>query len=174
MPRLRKASYVSGNTKEILVNWKDYIMTIASRANQDTNFDFNPPVTGKLFTELRSELSLQNLPDELVELYKQTNGVDEKMKGVNIGELVWPIEKVINSNKEFRHAADFKELYMSFNQLMFFSDAGNGDLFCFVALNGTFHRFDIFVWNHENDSRTWVAPNLTKFIEWWVNGKIEI
>ena len=63
---------------------------------------------------------------------------------------------------------------MSFDQLFFVSDAGNGDLFSFVTLSNRFDRFDIFVWNHEDDSRKWVAPNLAKFVEWWTEGKIDV
>ncbi|CAI8713500.1 Alpha/beta hydrolase [Bacillus sp. IT-79MI2] len=31
-----------------------------------------------------------------------------------------------------------------------------------------------YVWNHEDDSRTWVAPSLKQFIEWWSDGTISI
>ena len=41
-----------------------------------------------------------------------------------------------------------------------FADGGNGDLFGYSVLNGMVQRDDIYVWNHENDSRTWVAPSL--------------
>ena len=43
-----------------------------------------------------------------------------------------------------------------------------------VFSNGKTDRLDIFVWNHEDDSRTWVAPNLSKFIEWWTNGTLKV
>ncbi|AAS41993.1 hypothetical protein BCE_3082 [Bacillus cereus ATCC 10987] len=51
---------------------------------------------------------------------------------------------------------------------------GNGDLFGYSILNGMVQRDDIYVWNHENDSRTWVAPSLKTFMEWWESGKITI
>jgi hypothetical protein len=93
---------------------------------------------------------------------------------LTIGELIWTVERTIETNKEYRNYKDFKYLYMSFEQLLFFSDAGNGDLFGIVTLNGKFDRHDIFSWNHEDDSRNWVAPNLAKFIEWWLDGKINV
>ena len=37
-----------------------------------------------------------------------------------------------------------------------------------------FVRADIYTWNHEDDSRTWVAPNLETFVTWWTSGKITI
>ena len=50
---------------------------------------------------------------------------------------------------------------MPFDNLFFFSDAGNGDLFCYSILkNGIIEKTDIYVWNHEDDSRTWAAASL--------------
>ena len=56
----------------------------------------------------------------------------------------------------------------------FFGDAGNGDQFAYPIQNGKIQRNDIFVWNHEDDSRTWVAPDLKYYIEWWLTGKLSI
>ncbi len=156
------------------MNWIDYITNRLSQLHKATDVDFNLPVTEALLVDLKDQLGLDELPDELEELYRQTNGVDEKLHGEKIGELIWSTERAIEINKEYRSSPSFKALYMSFDQLVFFSEAGNGDLFGFVVLNGKFERLDIFVWNHEDDSRTWVAPNLTKFIEWWTNGTIKV
>ncbi len=156
------------------MNWKEYILNGLNPTDKTTSFDFNLPVSESLLVDLKGQFGLDELPNELEELYRQTNGIVEKLNGVKIGELIWTTERVIETNKEYRTYPDFKELYMSFEQLLFFSDAGNGDLFGFVTLNGKVDRFDIFTWNHENDSRTWVAPNLTKFIEWWTNGRIKV
>jgi hypothetical protein len=35
-------------------------------------------------------------------------------------------------------------------------------------------RQDIFVWDHETDSRTWVAPRLEEYLEWWLDGRITL
>jgi hypothetical protein len=32
----------------------------------------------------------------------------------------------------------------------------------------------IFVWNHENDSRTWVAPSLEIYLDWWISERLKI
>jgi hypothetical protein len=63
---------------------------------------------------------------------------------------------------------------MSFNSLLFFADAGNGDQFAFAIRNGQIRSSDVYVWNHENDSRNWVAPSLEKYLTWWLDGSIEI
>lgn len=51
---------------------------------------------------------------------------------------------------------------MSFDSLLFFGDNGGGDQFGF-ARTGT--GMDIFVWDHENDSRMWVASGLGPYLE---------
>lgn len=155
------------------MDWKAYITELDSTDNA-SSFDFNAPSSGNLLEDLKIQFGLKELPRELEELYRQTNGVDELLDGQKIGELVWSIDRVIETNKEYRNHPDFKDLYMSFDQFLFISDAGNGDLFGFVTINGKFDRYDIFTWNHESDSRTWVAPNLTTFIKWWTNGTIKV
>jgi len=64
---------------------------------------------------------------------------------------------------------------MPFNHLLFFGDAGNGDQFAFsIHADGKIYRPDVFVWNHEDDSRTWIAPSLKTFFEWWSAGRISL
>jgi hypothetical protein len=155
------------------MNWKEYI-TGLKFANQEITFGFNLPAKDETLQELKIQFRLNELPDDLEELYRQTNGIDEFHKEQKTGELIWSAGRVIKTNKEFRNFKDFKELYMSFDQLLFIGDTGNGDLFGFVTLNGMFDRHDIFTWNHENDNRTCAAPSLKRFIEWWANGTINI
>ena len=110
------------------------------------------------------------LPSELRELLDETNGVVGDY-GLN---LVWTAERIRKDNLEFRSYPNFRELYMPFDSLLFFADAGNGDQFAFPILDGEIRRADIFAWNHEDDSRTWVAPSLERYLEWWLSGKIKL
>jgi len=64
------------------------------------------------------------------------------------------VERIAADNVGFRSNADFRELYMPFDPLLFFADAGNGDQFAFPR---TPPRDEVFVWDHEDDSRRWVA-----------------
>ncbi|MEV5283286.1 SMI1/KNR4 family protein [Streptomyces sp. NPDC051994] len=59
---------------------------------------------------------------------------------------------------------------MPFDALLFFADAGNGDLFALLA---TIDRPDVFVWNHEDDSRTCAAPSLAEYLRRRLTGQIE-
>jgi hypothetical protein len=90
-------------------------------------------------------------------------------------DLVWPCERIMKDNSMFRTDADFAELYMSFDSLLFFGASGGGDQFAFaIQRDGKIHRKDIFIWNHENDSREWAARNLDIFLDWVLTGKISL
>ena len=156
------------------MNWKEYITEHINPIVQDTTFEFNTAARNDQLGELRLQLQINELPEQLEDLYNQTNGIQEILSGQLVGELVWPVERVIQTNKEYRSIPDFAELYMSFDQLLFFSDAGNGDLFGFVILQGKADRPDIFHWNHEDDSRTWIAADLKQFLKGWADGTIQV
>jgi hypothetical protein len=63
---------------------------------------------------------------------------------------------------------------MPFDSFLFFGDAGNGDQFAFTICGGIVRRPDVFAWDHENDSRSWVAPSLRSYLDWWLTGKITL
>jgi hypothetical protein len=109
------------------------------------------------------------LPSELRTLLLESDGV----RGEYSIDLVWPTQRIATDNSLFRSEPNFRELYMPFDHLLFFADAGNGDQFAFPILSGGVSH-DVFAWNHENDSRTWVAPSLGKYFEWWLSGRIKL
>ncbi|TDO54679.1 hypothetical protein EV643_101469 [Kribbella sp. VKM Ac-2527] len=84
--------------------------------------------------------------------------------------LMWSAERIAQDNTRFRGSVDFAELYMPFDPLVFFSDAGNGDQFA-VVMRG---NREVYVWNHEDDSRTWVAPTVLRFLEEWMTGRLKV
>jgi hypothetical protein len=110
-----------------------------------------------------------SLPAALSDLLRETNGAF----GQHSLRIVWPIERIVRDNLDFRSSLEFRNLYMPFDPLLFFGDGGNGDQFAFVILNGVVRNPDVFVWNHEDDSRTWVAPDLERYLEWWADGRIK-
>jgi hypothetical protein len=105
-----------------------------------------------------------------LELFNETNGVFDEYNC----PLIWSTNQIIKDNLFFRTFNDYKDIYMPFDHLLFFSDAGNGDLFGYPILNGSIQRDDIFVWDHESDSRKWVASSLKDFIEGWANSRITV
>jgi hypothetical protein len=110
------------------------------------------------------------LPAELRQLLLETNGVSGTL-GL---QLVWSTEEIIKRNLEKRRDEVFRDSYMPFDHLLFFADAGNGDQFAFPIIGGSMKRPTIFAWNHEDDSRMWVAPSLRRYLEWWLTGTISI
>jgi SMI1-KNR4 cell-wall len=143
--------------------WRELIQKLAN----EYHF-FQPAEEAQIH---RAEQTLEvSFPNELRELLYETNGVQGEY---GLG-LVWSVERIAQENQMMRATPNFPELYMAFDQLLFFADAGNGDLFAFVVLNRAVRRPDIFVWNHEDDSRTWVAPSLQKYLERWLNGTLKV
>jgi hypothetical protein len=103
-----------------------------------------------------SKLS-ETFPGELGSLLLETNGII----GSNGVDVVWRLDRIIEDNRTFRTSTDFAELYLPFDGLLFFGDNGGGDQFAFVLRDG---RRDIFAWDHETDSRYWVAGSLESYL----------
>ena len=99
----------------------------------------------------------QTVPADLKALLLETNGVVDQYGT----DVVWPAEKIAAENADFRTRADFNELYMPFIPLMFFGDNGGGDQFAFVRQP---ERTDVFVWEHETDSRRMVTGTLEQYV----------
>lgn len=75
----------------------------------------------------------------------ESDGVDGEF---GLG-LLSNVDRIRHDNVELRTSEDFRELYMPFDGLVFFADAGNGDQFA-LSLSG---NCEVYVWDHENDSR---------------------
>lgn len=155
------------------MNWKQHIKQFGSPAN-DIAYLFGNPITRELMDELRKKFSLHQFPAEMEELLSQANGVQTTLNGELIDTLIWPADRMIEENENMRTSSGFKGLYQSFDHLFFFSDAGNGDLFAFEIRDGKFPESGIYVWNHEDDSRTLISSNLQQFIEGWISGTIKV
>lgn len=98
------------------------------------------------------------MPAELVSLLQETDGI---AGGYGV-DTVWPLERIVEDNLRFWSDGSFANLYMPFDALLFFGDNGGGDQFAFVRAPG---RPDIFVWQHEDDSRRWVALDLRDYLD---------
>ena len=130
----------------------------------DTQFQLNPPAQDP--TIIESAFNLE-LPLELIDFYKETNGIVEILNEEIIGDLIWSVERLIRENQAYRTTPEFEDW-------LFIADAGNGDNFGYGIHENSIQSTDLYVWNHEDGSKTWVAPNLETFVIGWTSGEIKI
>jgi SMI1-KNR4 cell-wall len=108
------------------------------------------------------------IPKELRNLLYETNGVNDSY-GYS---LIWSIEKIIRENLNLGERLE--DIYLPFNNLLFFSDARNGDMFGYSISDRSIKQNDIYLWNHGNNEQTQIAPSLNDFVEDWISGKLSI
>ncbi|MFF4348778.1 SMI1/KNR4 family protein [Streptomyces sp. NPDC001530] len=130
--------------------WKDAAGEVAAEA------EFRDPVGVDAPVDAERRLGCR-LPAELTGLFRETDGI----VGPYGIDVVWPLEQIVERNLLFRSDPSFAGLYMPFEPLLFFGDNGGGDQFALVR---TPPRADIFVWDHEDDSRRWVARDLRDYL----------
>ncbi|MFE3635625.1 SMI1/KNR4 family protein [Streptomyces cellostaticus] len=118
--------------------------------------EFRAPVEATALAEAERHLG-RGLPAQLTALLMETNG----MVGEYGTDVVWSLDRIVEQNLLFWSPDTFPGLYMPFDPLLFFGDNGGGDQFAFVL---TPERPDIFVWDHENDSRLWAARELEDYL----------
>ena len=101
------------------------------------------------------------LPEELRALLLESDGIADRYGT----RTVWQVAELVRRNVAFRTEPSFRELYMPFDAMLFFGEAGDGDQFFHRILDGEVRHPDIYVWSHETDSRSWRSPTLAAFLE---------
>src|SRR5262249_53198047 len=143
--------------------WKELVRGI------NPGWTLLPAASAGELAEVERALGIR-LPDDLSSLLLETDGV--------VGEyglgVVWPARRIRDDNLRFRSYPGFAAIYMPFDPLLFFADAGNGDQFAYRILAGAVRNAGIYVWSHEDDSRKWVASSIRIYLEWWSSGKIRV
>ncbi|AMO84339.1 SMI1 / KNR4 family protein [Solibacillus isronensis B3W22] len=141
--------------------WKNYLSSIIK------DCQFKAPATEKEKFSIKKELNTV-LPKKLAELYNETNGVDGEYYS-----YIWSTEQMVRENLSVWDIEEF-ENYKKPDNLLFFVDAGNGDLFGYLIVDGKVENEDIYVWNHEDGSQEVIASSLEEFIKGWYGGGISI
>ncbi len=140
---------------------------LAERIHPDGSL--GPPASELALNDIEAALGV-GLPPELRALLREANGIRDRY-----GNGILSAEQILQRNLEMRSDADQDDLYMPFAPLLFFADAGNGDLFGFpIQGDGNINRPDVFHWNHETDSRVWIAKDLQQFVEKWFSGQLMV
>ncbi len=122
----------------------------------DPEASLHEPAKESEIKEAEEKLGLE-LPDELKSIYSESDGIF-----MNTGaNTVMRIRDLVYENLDLRDPEGYDELYMPFNNLLFFGGAGNGDLWAFgIKMNGDIDTLNIYGWNHEDDGRPCVASSI--------------
>jgi hypothetical protein len=119
-----------------------------------------PPASPVTLAQVEQDLGI-GLPAELRGFLAESDGLEDRYKT----PLIWPAAGIARENREFRARSEFRALYMPFDPLLFFGAAGNGDQFFYRILDDGIREADIYMWDHETDSRIWRAPGLASFLD---------
>ena len=135
------------------MDWHKHISALSP------NVELNAPARPGEIRDAEARLNVA-FPKELKELLGQCNGL------AHCGaSFVWSADEIIKQNLEMRAERGFKSLFMPFDNLLFFGDDANGDLFFFAILDGQIRNQFVFRWDHETDSRTLEEHHLKTFVD---------
>ncbi|MGW1006599.1 SMI1/KNR4 family protein [Streptomyces sp. NPDC002520] len=136
--------------------WREFINGI------DARVEFSQGESSGRIDAAERALSCR-IPEALRELLIETGSVT--LLGIPVA---WGVDDLVRENLDLRNSADFAELYMPFDPLLFFGAGGGGDLFAFVRRPE--RDRDIFVWDHESDGRWRVAFSLRDYLTQALHG----
>ena len=143
--------------------WKEYLHDVSNECQ------FESPATETEIASIKKELGM-DLPNQLAALYNETNGVFGNY-GIS---FVWSTEQIVRENLFLRSLQEEQDFMQPVDHFLFFSDAGNGDLFAYLRENDTTWNENIYVWDHEDDSRRPIAPSIETFLKGWITGEISV
>jgi SMI1-KNR4 cell-wall len=129
---------------------------------------FARPASAAALSALEEALGTA-VPDELGALLRESDGLTDRYGG----RVVWPAVEMARQNRDFRTRRELRTLYMPFDSVLFFGEAGNGDRFFYRMLDGRVRDPDIYVRDHETNSRTWRAARLDAFLSAMLEEAIE-
>lgn len=138
------------------MKWKTLLRQYTDKI---TYMKLNPPATESAITEIEEKLRLK-LPSDLASLLRECNGDDF---------LLLSAEQILEINLMLR-TFDF---CMPLDCFLFFGGNGCGDYYGYpITREDGIRDGDVFLWNHENDSREWKASGLEDAIIEYYNSEI--
>lgn len=143
--------------------WKEYIQSL------DAGCKFQPPATEEQIAEVEAYLSVP-LPEELRQLLLESNGVESE----NGDSIVFSTKGIFGTNEEMRNDKEFAELFMPFDNLLFFADDIGGNFFGYGITKCGIVTDMIFCWDHDSDNRLSVHWKLKPYLKWYLEGFPEL
>jgi hypothetical protein len=137
-------------------------------SGMDPAATFATPATEEQLASAEKRLGTQ-LPAELRALLAETDGV----LGQHGLGLVWSVDRIVAENMRLRDDDSLGSL-MALSSLLFFADAGDGELFAHPVGRAGVARGLVFVWNPIEDSRIRVAECLGDYLSGWLSGSLTI
>ena len=135
---------------------------------QELSADYKFERPANLFAIQEAERKLgAMLPADLRELLLESDGI----KGTFDLGVVWRLDEVRSQNIRFRQDPQLSKIYMPFEHLLFFGDAGNGDQYGFPLHARVASSRDVYRWDHEDDSRRWFAADLANYLRRVASGE---
>lgn len=133
--------------------WQDVIDSITD------DYKLFPPATGVEIAQAEEKLGV-TFPQELRSFLLESNGLR-----ANCGaSVIWSVEQIVKDNLEFRSIAEFKEMYMPFDCLLFFGDNGGGDQFAYPITSTGVDDLRIYMWDHETDGRPCYSYSIERYL----------
>lgn len=100
------------------------------------------------------------LPADLRDLLRGSNGI----RTAGGSDAVWGAGDIITRNRALRDLQRAERLYLPFGDVLFFGEAGNGDLFGYALRDEAVTRPPVLRWDHETDERVRVAEDLEGYL----------
>jgi hypothetical protein len=128
----------------------------------EANLRLTPPPRQEAVREAEQKLGC-HFASSLRSCYQQTDAVTDEWGYA----YILPVADLVQQNQQLR--TQYRDLYMSFDDLIAFGQLGNGDLF-FQPLAPPGND-NVFVWDHEDDSRRWYATDVADAIRRFARAK---
>ena len=142
--------------------WRELIARLEPAA------EFSSPVSEARLATAEVQLAIK-FPAQIRSLLAETDGV---LGAYGLG-LVWPLDRIVSDNSEFRHHLAFRD-YMSVDSMLFFGDGGDGEKFAHPITREGQVLGRVFVWNPIDDTRILVAESVRDYIQRWLDGRLKL
>src|SRR5690349_14493168 len=144
--------------------WREFISGISPHC------EFREPASQEEIEAVGESLGAA-LPDDLVALLRETNGVYDRYAYL---DFLMSCGQIRRENLLLRTEKVFLKTYKPLDTLLFFGRAGSdGILFGFsMAAQGTAHAREIIKWEPIGDMRDTIASSLAGFVRGWLTSTL--